>query len=358
MIVGIIGGGQLARMLALAGHPLGLQFVFLDPSENASAGGLGRQLRGPFDDVRLLTELAASCDVATYEFENVPAETVAFLSPKIAVHPGARPLAIARDRLHEKTLFGDLGIPTSVYRAVDNRSDLDAALAVIGLPAVLKTRTLGYDGKGQAVLRSPDDVTVAWRRLGGMPLILEDFIDFDREVSVIAVRGRNGEARFYPLAENVHRDGILARSTSRPQDVFAPLAQDYAQRLLDALDYVGVLALELFQVGEGLLANEMAPRVHNSGHWTIECAETSQFENHLRAILGWPLGSTAAVGQAAMVNCIGSLPDREAILTTPGAHMHIYNKTARAGRKVGHITVRAADAMALATALGRLPPLS
>lgn len=354
MIVGIVGGGQLARMLALSGQPLGLEFVFLDPDPNPSARGLGRQLRGPFDDMRRLAELADGCDVVTYEFENVPTETVAFLSQQTTVHPSAQALAIARDRLHEKTLFGDLGIPTVPYRAVDNRADLDAAWAMIGPPAVLKTRTLGYDGKGQAVCRSTEDLERAWQRLGGMPLILEDFIDFDREVSVIVVRGRDGETRFYPLAENCHRDGVLALSVSRPQDPVAPLAQDYAQRLLDALAYVGVLALELFQVGERLLANEMAPRVHNSGHWTIECAETSQFENHLRAILGWPLGSTAAWGRAAMANCIGTLPDRQAILAIPGAHVHVYNKAVRAGRKVGHVTVRAADTAALEAALSQL----
>ena len=358
MIVGILGGGQLARMLALAGYPLGLEFVFLDPASDASAASLGKHLCGGFGDLALLAGLAEQADVVTYEFENVPQESVAFLSERITVHPSRHALAVARDRLHEKTLFRTLGIPTPPFAEVDTRADLECAVAEIGLPAVLKTRTLGYDGKGQAVLRCPDDLDAAWTQLGGMPLILEGFIPFDREVSVIAVRGLNGETRFYPLAENTHCDGVLLLSSSCPGDPIQQLAQDYAQRLLDTLEYVGVLALELFQVGDTLLANEMAPRVHNSGHWTIEGAETSQFENHLRAILGLPLGATAPVGYAAMANFIGTMPEAGRVLALSGVHLHSYRKEPRPGRKLGHATLRAQDERTLQSGLTQLLALA
>ena len=358
MIVGIVGGGQLARMLALAGCPLGLEFVFLDPARDACAAPLGQHLRGGYDDRALLARLAERADVVTYEFENVPSESVEFLSVIATVHPNSRTLAVARDRSAEKVLFRELGIPTTPFAPVDTRKDLEHAAAKIGLPAVLKTRTLGYDGKGQVVLRSAGELDAAWARLGGAPLILESFVPFEREVSVIAVRGRNGATLFYPLAENTHSDGILRLSLSRPGDSMQALAEAYAWRLLDALDYVGVLALELFQLGETLLANEFAPRVHNSGHWTIEGAETSQFENHLRAVLGWPLGPTSPRGCAAMVNFIGFEPDAAQVLAIPGVHLHAYGKAARPGRKLGHATLRAEDARALHAGLDRLLALA
>ena len=358
MIVGIVGGGQLARMLALAGYPLGLEFVFLDPAPDASAAPLGEHLCGGYDDRALLARLAERADVVTYEFENVPVESIEFLSERITVHPSHHALAVARDRLREKTLFRKLGIPTPPFAEVDTRSDLECAVAGIGLPAVLKTRTLGYDGKGQAVLRCPGDLDAAWAQLGGMPLILEGFVPFDREVSIIAVRGLNGETRFYPLAENTHRDGVLLLSSSRPGDPMQQLAQNYARRLLDTLEYVGILALELFQVGDALLANEMAPRVHNSGHWTIEGAETSQFENHLRAILGLPLGVAAPVGYAALVNFIGTMPEAGRVLALSGVHLHSYRKEPRPGRKLGHATLRAQDERTLRGGLGQLLALA
>lgn len=341
MIVGIVGGGQLARMLALAGYPLGLKFVFLDPAPYSCAAPLGEHLCGGYDDPALLAKLAGKANVLTYEIENVSGPSVQYLSTVAPIRPNARALTAARDRLVEKNLFRDLGIPVPPFRAVDTRSDFEDAVAAIGLPAVLKTRTLGYDGKGQAVLRSAGDLDAAWTRLGNAQLILERFVSFDREVSVIAVRGADGEARFYPLAENSHHSGILRSSVSRPGDPAQALAENYAKRLLDALDYVGVLTLELFDTGGTLLANEMAPRVHNSGHWTIEGAQTSQFENHLRAVLGLPLGSTAPIGYAAMVNFIGRMPDAAKVLALPGAHLHAYGKQARPGRKLGHATVRA-----------------
>lgn len=354
MIVGIVGAGQLARMLALAGFPLGLRFVFLDPAKDACAAALGEHLCGGYDDQELLARLADRADVVTYEFENVPEASIELLSKHVAVFPGAGSLATARDRLREKTLFRELGIQTAPFAAVDSLADLKQAVAQLGLPAMLKTRTLGYDGKGQTVLRQPQDLEPAWARLGNVPLILEGFLDFQREVSVIGVRGSNGETAFYPLAENVHQHGILHVSRSLPNDPYQRQAQAYLQRLLDRLDYVGVLALELFQVGDELLANEMAPRVHNTGHWTIEGAETSQFENHLRAILGLPLGATAAVGQAAMVNIIGEIPNPAQVLAIPGTHLHLYDKTSRPGRKLGHVTVRATSQEILQTSLDQL----
>jgi len=318
---------------------------------------LGQHLRGAYDDREQLARLAELADVVTYEFENVPEESVEFLSRRIPVFPDAGALAVAQDRLREKALFRELGIPTPPFAAVDSLAGLHQAVAQIGLPAVLKTRTLGYDGKGQAVLRTPDDIGPAWARLGGVPLILEGFVAFQREISILGVRGRTGETAFYPLAENTHRDGILRFSRSRPEDPFQARAQAHAQRLLDHLDYVGVLTLELFQVGDTLVANEMAPRVHNSGHWTIEGAETGQFENHLRAVLGLPLGYTAAVGQAAMANLIGEEPDSARVLAIPGAHLHRYGKEPRPGRKLGHVTLRAKNEQDLLRALERMQPL-
>lgn len=345
--IGIVGGGQLARMLALAGLPLGQRFVFLDPAPDACAAALGEHLCAAYDDRTALAQLATRADVVTYEFENVPAEAMEFLASHVEVFPAATALAIARDRWHEKSLFRELGIPTPPFVSVDSRADLEAAVSAIGLPAVLKFRTLGYDGKGQAVLRTPPDLDDAWSRLGGVPLILEGFVAFEREVSVLGVRSRTGETVFYPLVENVHRDGILRISRCRAGDALAGQATAHVSRLLDRLGYVGVLALELFQVGNCLVANEMAPRVHNSGHWTIEGAETSQFENHLRAVLGLPLGSTAARSEVAMVNLIGELPSRADVLAISGAHLHLYGKVPRPGRKIGHVTLCAATPAAL-----------
>ena len=357
LIVGIVGGGQLARMLALAGIPMGLRFVFLDPAADPCAAPLGEHLRGSYDDRELLIRLAARADVVTYEFENVPARSLQYLAPRITVRPAPEILQVARDRWHEKQIFAELGIPAPPCVAVDSRDDLEAAVATIGLPAVLKARTLGYDGKGQYVLRALTDVTPAFAKLGGVPLILEAWVAFQREVSVIAVRGLTGETRFYPLSENLHKGGVLIQSLSREADPMTTVARDYLGRLLDRVPYVGVLALELFQVGERLLANEMAPRVHNSGHWTIEGAETSQFENHMRAILGLPLGGTQAVAHAAMVNFIGTLPDSAQVLAVPGTHLHVYGKEPRPGRKLGHVTVRADDEASLLGALTQLRSL-
>lgn len=353
MKIGIIGGGQLGRMLALAGHPLGMQFVFLDPAPDACANVLGEHLCADYSDKDHLRMLADECDVVTFEFENAPAETIAFLSQFVPVYPPAQALRTARDRLLEKSMFRDLQIPTPNFANIESQIDLDNAIKEvggvknIGLPAVLKTRQLGYDGKGQKVLRSAADVEGAFAALGSVPCLLEGFINFTGEVSLIAVRGRSGETRFYPLVHNTHRDGILRLSVASTNHALQSLAEDYATRVLDKLDYVGVLAFEFFEVDGGLTANEIAPRVHNSGHWTIEGAECSQFENHLRAVAGLPLGSTAKVGESAMVNFIGTIPPLEKLAALENCHPHCYGKAFKPGRKVGHATLRSAEKKSL-----------
>ncbi|MBB5209355.1 5-(carboxyamino)imidazole ribonucleotide synthase [Chiayiivirga flava] len=356
--VGILGGGQLARMLALAGAPLGLRFLVMDSTADACAGQFAPMVVGDYRDETCLAEFARRVDLATFDFENVPAESAQWLADRIPVFPAPRALAVAQDRLAEKTLFRELGIGTPDFHAIASRADLDAALDAIGAPAILKTRRLGYDGKGQFRLRSHDDADAAWNDLGAQApsvgLILESFVRFQRELSVVAVRSRSGEFRAWPLTQNWHRDGILAASLApaRVDAAIEAAALGAARRLADALDYVGVFALELFDCDGELLANEMAPRVHNSGHWTIEGSETSQFENHLRAVLGLPLGSTAARGVSCMLNWIGALPDALPVLAATGGHWHDYGKSPRDGRKVGHATFRADDGGTLATVLG------
>jgi 5-(carboxyamino)imidazole ribonucleotide synthase len=326
-----------------------MQLRLLDPAPDAPAARLAPQERAAFDDPAALAGFAAGLDLATYEFENVPVVAARALAGHVPVYPPPQALEVAQDRVAEKCFFQSLGAPTPRFATVDTRADLDAALVLVGWPAVLKTRRLGYDGKGQALLRSDQDADRAWDALapaaGPADLILERFVSFRRELSLIAARGRDGATAFYPLVENTHRDGILRRSIAPapgPRQALQEHAEQIAARALEALDYVGVLAIELFDVGdEQLLVNEMAPRVHNSGHWTIEGAETSQFEQHMRAIAGLPLGETAMRGYAAMVNLIGAVPDAAAVLAVPGAHLHLYEKAPRPGRKLGHITVRA-----------------
>ena len=343
MKIGVIGGGQLGRMLALAGTPLGMRFAFLDPAVDACAQALGDHVLAGYSDQDALRQLADQVDLVTFEFESVPAETVAFLSQFVPVYPSAEALRIARDRWFEKSMFRELGIPTPEFADIQSQADLDAAVASIGLPAVMKTRTLGYDGKGQKVLRSAADVAGAFAELGSVPCILEGFVPFTGEVSLVAVRARDGQTRFYPLVHNTHRNGILELSIASTAHPLQQLAEDYVGRVLEKLDYVGVLAFEFFEVDGGLKANEIAPRVHNSGHWTIEGAECSQFENHLRAIAGLPLGSTAKVGESAMLNFIGEVPPVEQVIAIDDCHVHHYGKAFKAGRKVGHATVRSAD---------------
>ena len=340
MRVGIVGAGQLGQMLGFAARGLGITCRFLDPADAPPAADAGEVIRKPFDDAEALAELAASCDVVTYEFENVPVEALLGIADRVPVFPPPEALRSAQDRLAEKRLFDELQIPLPRYRAVDSIDDLHAAVNSVGLPLVLKTRRFGYDGKGQYVVTTADDIDAGWRALGGTPLIAEEWLDFDYEVSAIGVRSPGGETAMYPLTRNEHADGILRRSRA-PVD--APDLEQKAHAcmhaLLTRLDYVGVLALELFVTGGRLLANEFAPRVHNSGHWTIEGADTSQFENHLRAITGQALGSTACRGHAGMLNLIGDIPEAARHLAIPGCQLHDYGKSPREGRKLGHITV-------------------
>lgn len=342
-LVAVVGGGQLGRMLALAGIPLGLRFRFLEPNPAPPVSHLGEVVQAPYDDPEGLDRLVEGAQVVTYEFENVPVAAARRLSRGAPVHPTPAALAMAQDRLTEKEAFRSLGIETAPFLPVDSRDALEAAVGVLGYPTVLKTRRLGYDGKGQTILTSEEDLDPAWDRLGGRPLILEGFVPFDRELSILAVRGLHGEVVKYPLVENHHESGILVRSLAPAPAVTEELqeaGQGIAHTILEHLDYVGVLAVELFQVGDRLLANELAPRVHNSGHWTQDGAVTSQFENHLRAILGLPLGSTDVRGErAAMVNLLGRPPLRSRVLAVPGAHLHLYDKEPRPARKVGHVNL-------------------
>jgi 5-(carboxyamino)imidazole ribonucleotide synthase len=354
MRIGILGGGQLGRMIALAGYPLGIRSTVLDPSFEPCAAQVCSHIRGEFDDYQALYELAKVSDVVTYEFENVSVESARWLAERVPVYPPPRGLEFSQERLVEKEFFASIGIPTPPFAAVESRGEFDRAVRNIGLPSVLKTRRFGYDGKGQVVIRSRADIEAAWDKLGGRPLILEEYVPFERELSIIAVRGRNGVVATYPLIENVHQDGILHRSiapASNTGEEMTERAVEYASRVLSELDYVGVLTIEWFQDGARLLANEMAPRVHNSGHWTIDAAMTSQFENHLRAVCGLPLGRCDAVGYSAMYNFIGSVPLVAEVLTNPDAKLHVYGKGSRPNRKVGHVTLRAGSAEELAERL-------
>jgi 5-(carboxyamino)imidazole ribonucleotide synthase len=359
-VLGVLGGGQLARMLALAAAPLGVNTLVVDSSADACAGQVAPLVVADWVDYAALENFAAQVDVVTFDFENVPAETAHWLAERVSVFPSPQALAVAQDRLAEKTLFRECGLLTPDFMTVDTREQLDLALATVGAPAILKTRRLGYDGKGQFRLRELADADAAWAALGAQAskhgLILEAFVPFERELSVLAVRGRNGEFRTWPLTRNWHVDGVLSMSLAPAPDIelLQQRATDLARTLAERLDYVGVFALELFVRDGDLLGNEMAPRVHNSGHWTIEGAHTSQFENHVRAVLGLPLGDTGARGLSAMFNWIGDLPDASPVLQATDAHWHDYGKQSRAGRKVGHATACAPDARQLAERLAEI----
>ena len=340
MRIGIIGAGQLGQMLGFAARDLDVECRFLDPSVSPPARVCGDVIQRPFDDPDALAALAADCDVITYEFENVPVAALRIIENKIAVYPPLAALQQAQDRLNEKQLFERLDIPLPGYRAIDTREDMVAAADALGLPMVVKTRRLGYDGRGQFVVRSVNDIDAAWGALGTQSLIAEQWVPFDYEISSIGVRNVNGEIRHYALCHNVHEQGIL-RTTRSPveEPQLAGRAARYMNSLLDHLNYVGVLVLELFVKDNGLLANEFAPRVHNSGHWTIEGADTSQFENHLRAVLNLELGSTASRGYSGMINLIGEIP--EAVRAVGQGFLHDYGKDPRPGRKLGHVTINA-----------------
>lgn len=356
--IGILGGGQLGYMLALAGYPLGLHFRFLDPSPEAPVGRIAQRVTAEYADHQALEKFAHGLEVATYEFENVPVEAARYLAARVAVYPPATALETAQDRLREKRLFQKLGIATTEFAEVGDPEDFDAAVKQIGLPAVLKTCRMGYDGKGQKLLRSQQDVEKARTELTDVPLVLEKFVAFTRELSILGARSTSGEIVFYPVIENHHRGGILRLSLA-PAPNLSPnverAAEEAGRKVLGELGYAGVLCIEFFEVDGQLLANEMAPRVHNSGHWSIEGAVTSQFENHLRAVLGLPLGLTTAMGCSAMVNLIGELPDAGDVLALSNAHLHLYGKTPREGRKLGHVTLRAESLEKLQERLSELP---
>ncbi len=342
--IGVLGAGQLARMLALAGIPLGFKYLYVDPSPSSPASLLGEQIVAPFEDTTALQKLAESSDLITYEFENIPVSVVRKLAQTRSVFPPPIALESSQDRLLEKQFFNQHGIDTAPFYPVDDLPSLEQAITVLKLPLILKTRRLGYDGKGQFLVKSLEDAITAFKELGQKNIIAEGFVQFDRELSCIAVRGIDGATFFYPLVENFHHQGILRLSLA-PALVFNTdlnlQASAQVGRILQALDYVGILAVEFFEKEGKLIANEMAPRVHNSGHWTIEGAETSQFENHIRAVAGLPLGDPKPRGFSAMINLIGSMPDAIKVLKIPGANLHDYGKEPRAGRKLGHLTIRA-----------------
>jgi 5-(carboxyamino)imidazole ribonucleotide synthase len=360
--IGVLGGGQLGRMLGLAGIPLGFRFLFLDPAADACAAATGELLQAAFDDEGAALLLARQVDLATFDFENVPESSARAVESVCPLHPGSQALGVSQDRLIEKDLLRSLGAAVPAYHGVAGRTELLDALDSVGYPAVLKTRRFGYDGKGQAVLRDAEDLERAWQQLGDAPLILEAFVPFEAECSLVGVRGRQGTTRgttrFWPLTRNVHAQGILTLSLPGVfDDALQREAEHITRQLMDRLDYTGVLTIEFFLHQGRLLVNEFAPRVHNSGHWTIEGSETSQFQNHLRAVLGLPLGDTRMVGLACMLNWIGEMPDASAVLGEPGGHWHDYGKEPRAGRKVGHATLRADSAADLADAVQRVGAL-
>jgi len=353
--IGIVGAGQLGLMLGEAAAELGMSCLFVDPSESPPAARVGRVNRAAFDDASALEDLSRASDVVTYEFENVPVEALEKLGDATPLYPPPAALATAQDRKFEKSLFVELDIPVPAHRAVDSRADLESAVGDLGLPAVVKTRRFGYDGKGQFVIREHADIGPAWDALEPAPLIVEAWVPFDYEVSIIGARNTGGQIVTWPLSRNTHRDGILRIAVAdAAEGPLHALASDYIGRLLAHLDYVGVLTLELFVAGDTLFANEMAPRVHNSGHWTIEGSETSQFANHLKAITGQPLGPTATVACPGMVNLISRIPDAVRLLDDDRLYFHDYGKAPRDGRKLGHVTCVAENPEIRKTLIDRL----
>ncbi len=352
-----MGAGQLGQMLALAGRRLGVQFRFLSPDASAAVGKFAELIIADYTNEAALAHFVEGLDVATYEFESIPADSVRFVAEKVPTFPPPLALETAQDRANEKACFEKLGIPTAPFAVVDSMREVREALERIGVPAVLKSRRLGYDGKGQAEIRSREEIGSAWVKISGVPSIVEQMVKFSRELSIIAVRSRTGELAFYPMVENHHSEGILRFSLAPAPNVSAETqskAEGYSKLVMEHLDYVGVLAIEFFETEKGLVANEMAPRVHNTGHWTIEGADTSQFENHLRAILGMPLGSTDMGGAAGMVNVIGTEPDVARLRELEDVHVHMYGKAPAPRRKLGHITVTADDLDGVRSGVARL----
>lgn len=346
MNIGILGGGQLGRMIALSGYPLGFKFRVLDPSAHAPAGKVAQRIAGDYENEETLKRFTNDIDVVTYEFENVPLLAVRWIVERKQLYPPLNALEVSQDRLKEKRLFEELEIPTNRFMSVNSKNEFEDACDAIGFPSVIKIRRLGYDGKGQAVLHSTAERDAFWQTQEAslVPLILEEYVPFDRELSLIGVRSQTQEVRFYPLIENRHEQGILSLSLAPAPNVSSELqslAETYVRRIMEKLNYIGVFTIEFFLRGDTLLANEMAPRVHNSGHWTMEGAVCSQFENHLRAITGLPLGATTLRGVSAMWNLLGKSPNLKEVLAMPLAHLHLYDKTSRIGRKLGHVTLNA-----------------
>lgn len=336
MRIGILGGGQLGRMLALAGYPLGLEFAFYDPDKTCCSRELAPTTHADFNDLNSLLKFSDQVDLLTYENENLPVEILQHLTKTI--HPNLKAIEICQDRLLEKSFVNDLGIPTAAFVAVDCVDDLKEAAKQLSFPFILKTRRHGYDGKGQYRIKDPQDFLQFTNEALSKGCIAEQFVPFDREFSIIAVRNQQGETVFYDLCENIHRDGILIQTTNKINDPLFEKATQAVLKIAENFNYVGTLAVEFFQINNQYLVNEMAPRVHNSGHWTIEGAYTSQFENHLRAISGLPLGNPSSRFQILMQNIIGEIPDKATILQKQKTHFHDYGKSARSGRKLGHLT--------------------
>lgn len=360
--LGIMGAGQLGRMMGLAAADLGIECRFVDTLSLAPASRIGRVTPAEWTDHHALRAWAAGLDRITWEFENIPLAAVEALGKSVQVLPHPRALEVSQDRLLEKQFLASHGMATAPFRPIATAEEIADAVADLGFPAIVKTRRLGYDGRGQVLVASPSDLAMALTHFraaeatsGGC--IVEGWVEFRRELSAIAVRSASGEIRHYPLVENCHRDGIL-RETRAPAphaDRVRETAETWIERALTALNYVGVLALELFDTSEGLVANEMAPRVHNSGHWTIDGAVTSQFENHVRAVMDLPLGDTSARGHSLMINLIGAVPAVDGLLTIPGAHLHLYDKAPRPGRKLGHLTICGSDPEGVATLARQVP---
>lgn len=344
MKLGILGAGQLGRMLALAAYPLGISVRFFDPTPPSAVSSVAPHTCAHYSDQEALAAFASDCDVVTYEFENVPTEPLAALPPTSVLRPSLAALTVAQDRFSERECFTKHHVPVARYTTISKEASREQATQLLhdfGLPCILKSRRLGYDGKGQARIETAGDIDAALDALGSTDVLVEERVPFSRELSLVAVRDIAGAFAFYPLIENLHHQGILRTSRCPAERVSPTLqeeAEEYARRIMDDLNYVGVLAIEFFELNQHLIANEMAPRVHNSGHFSIEGAETSQFENHVRAVLGLPLGSTKLKGHALMVNLIGERPDIRRILKSSGVHFHWYGKAPRVGRKVGHLT--------------------
>lgn len=342
MRLGILGGGQLARMMSIAAAPLGVRVRAYDPSPEACAGDVCELIVGEYDDAKTLQRFADGLDAVTYEFENVPTIAAETLTPLVPVRPGIESLRISQDRGLEKQALIAAGFEVAPWAPVDSLEALREAVETIGTPAILKTRRGGYDGKGQAIIADVADLPRAWSAIDERPAVLEKMLRFDRELSLVATRGVEDSAAYYPLVENEHRQGILRVTVAPATGVTEAIdaeAQAMARTLMTSLDHIGVLTIELFEVDGRLIANEFAPRVHNSGHWTIDGAATSQFENHVRAVMGLPLGSTEVRCPTMMLNCIGQLPHVPTVLSCPDSKLHEYRKQPRPGRKVAHVNV-------------------